>query len=141
MHFMYLFEILSTSQKYANNFKAYFDFNGMMQNLTKKTKINIDVKICDGILSKSIGLMFSSKQDKALIFEFDEEKIIPLHMLFVFYPIDVLFLDKEKTVVDKKENFMPFTFYNPKKKATYVAEIPQGSIKKLTAEVGDIIKF
>ena len=37
-------------------------------------------------------------------------------MLFVFYPIDVLFLDKNNIVVDKKDNFKPFTLYNSKKK-------------------------
>ena len=85
--------------------------------------------------------MFSKKSDVSLIFKFSHEKIVPLHMIFVFYPIDVLFLNKEKVVVELKENFRPFTFYTPRKKAMYVIEMPENSIKKLKAEVGDKIKF
>ena len=62
-------------------------------------------------------------------------------MLFVFYPIDVLFLDKNKFVADKKENFMPFTFYKSKKKAMYAIELPNGVIKKTKTNIGDKIKF
>ena len=72
--------------------------------------------------------MLSKKS--SLIFAFDEEKIVPLHMFFVFYPIDVLFLDKNKIVVEMKENFMPFTFYTPARKAKYIIEIPNKTIKK-----------
>jgi len=79
--------------------------------------------------------------EKSLIFIFDREKIVPLHMFFVFYPIDVLFLDKNKIVVEKKENFRPFTFYTPRKKAKYIIEIPNGIIKKTKTELGDKINF
>ena len=77
----------------------------------------------------------------ALIFRFDEEKIISLHMFFVFYPIDVLFLDKSRIVVDKKENFRPFAFYKSKKKAMYAVELPNGVIKKSKTCLGDKIGF
>ena len=62
-------------------------------------------------------------------------------MLFVFCPIDVLFLDKNKKVVEIKENFMPFTFYTPKNKAKYVIELPSDLIRKTRTEVGDKISF
>ena len=62
-------------------------------------------------------------------------------MIFVFYPIDVLFLDKNKIVVDKKENFRPFTFCNSRKKSQYAVELPNGIIKKTKTEMGDKIKF
>ena len=41
-----------------------------------------------------------------------------VHMLFVFFPLDLVFLDKNKRVVDKKEGFRPFSLnYTPKKPA------------------------
>lgn len=85
--------------------------------------------------------MFSKQQNKALIFKFKKEKIIFLHMIFVFYLIDVLFLNKSKIVVDKKENFKPFAFYKSKKKALYAIELPNGTIKRTKMEIGDKIKF
>ncbi|MBI2559264.1 DUF192 domain-containing protein [Candidatus Woesearchaeota archaeon] len=112
-----------------------------IKNLTKRTVIIKKYSFIDDIFSKFIGLMLSKKQNKGLVFRFDEEKIVSLHMFFVFYPIGVLFLDKNKTVVDKKENFMPFTFYKPKKKAMYAVELPNGIIKKTKTMIGDKIEF
>ena len=62
-------------------------------------------------------------------------------MLFVFYPIDVLFLGKNKVVVEIKESLMPFTVYTPKNKAKYIIELPQGTIKKTKTVLRDKIKF
>ena len=112
-----------------------------IKNLTKNMQIISDALIYDGILSKSIGLMFSKERKRALIFKFKKEKIISLHMIFVFYPIDVLFLNKNKIVVGKKENFRPFAFCKSKKKAMYAVELPNGVIRKSKTEIGDKIKF
>ena len=62
-------------------------------------------------------------------------------MFFVFYPIDVLFLDKNKIVVEIKENFKPFTFYNPKKKSKYILELQKNTIKKTETTLGNKIDF
>ncbi len=112
-----------------------------IKNVTKNKTISTNAEILDDIFLKFIGLMFSKQAYKALILKFNKEKIISLHMFFVFYCIDVLFLDKNKTVVDKKENFKPFTFYKSKKKAMYVIELLNGTIKKTKTEIGDKIEF
>ena len=62
-------------------------------------------------------------------------------MFFVFYPIDVLFLNKNKIIVEIKENFRPFAFYTPKNKAKYIIELSQKTIKKTKTQIGDKIKF
>ena len=109
---------------------------------TRKSAIIAKNSVCiDDNFSKFIGLMFSRRQDKALIFKFNKEKIISLHMIFVFYPIDVLFLNKNKIVVEMKENFKPFSFYNPKNKAKYIIELPERAIKKSNTKIKDKIEF
>lgn len=115
--------------------------NKMIKNLTKNKIIEHNVRICDDKFSKFIGLMFSKKENKALIFRFDKEKIICLHMIFVFYPIDVLFLDENNIVVDIKENFKPFAFYKSRKKSMYAIELLDGAIKKSRTDIGDKIEF
>ena len=65
------------------------------------------------------------------MFVFKKEKIIPLHMLFVFFPINVLFLNKNKKIVEIKNNFKPFTFYTPKNKAMYIVELTEKHNYKL----------
>jgi hypothetical protein len=110
-----------------------------IKNLSKKTILAKKYKICRNIFSKSLGLMFSKKD--TLIFIFKKEKINPLHMFFVFYPIDVLFLNKNKIVVEIKENFKPFTFYTPRKKSKFIIESPKGTIKKSKTKINDKINF
>ena len=113
----------------------------LVKNLTKNKTISNNAVLCKDDLSKIMGLMFTKKQKKVLIFRFKKEANIALHMFFVFYPIDILFLSKNKVVVDKKENFMPFSVYKSKKKALYAIELPSGSIRETKTEVGDKIGF
>lgn len=109
-------------------------------NKTRKTIVAEKIRFCKNNLTKTIGLMFHKKlKNKALVFIFKREKIIPIHMLFVFYPIDVLFLDGNKKIVEIKENLKPFTFYMPKNKAKYILELPCGTVKKTKTTMGDAI--
>ncbi len=95
--------------------------------------------LCSSVMKKARGLMFS--RQRSLVFPFDSERIVPLHMLFVFYPIDVLFLDKDKRVAEIKENFRPFTFYTPKQRAKYVIELPAGVVSETHTKTNDYIDF
>jgi hypothetical protein len=108
----------------------------------KREKLVINkVKLCKNVFCQSKGLMFSKKPDFGLVFVFKSEKRRSLHMFFVFYPIDVLFLGSDKKVVEIKESFMPFAVYYPRKKSKFVIELPSGAIKKSETQVGDTISF
>ena len=102
--------------------------------LEKKVK---EVKHCKSIISKMIGLMFSQKRDRALVFHFNKESNVELHMLFVFYPIDVFWLNKGKKVADIKKDFRPFTLTGPRK-AMYIIEAKAGL---LDLKEGDVVEF
>ena len=62
-------------------------------------------------------------------------------MFFVFFPIDVIFLNKNKEVVELKQNFRPFSIYFPKNKAKYIIELPNNTIKQTNTEINDLIDF
>src|SRR3989344_121753 len=89
----------------------------------KTNDINISKKehFCKSSLSQARGLMFRRRRN--LVMVFPKERRIKLHMFFVFYPIDVLILDKDKRIVEIKRNFRPFTFWNAQKKGKYVVEL------------------
>ncbi len=110
----------------------------MIRNTTINRVIARNERICKSALSKALGLMFCRKR-KSLVFVFRKEQKVLLHMLFVFFPIDVLFLDSSRKVVELKTDFKPFRFYNPSKKAMYVIEIPSGSAD--ITSIGDEIEF
>ncbi|MBW2982262.1 DUF192 domain-containing protein [Candidatus Woesearchaeota archaeon] len=97
----------------------------------------MEYQICKTHWSMFRGLMFSKK--KNLIFVLDQERIIGLHMIFVFFPIDVLFLDKNKRIIEIKKNLKPFSFYISKNKAKYVAEIAKN--KRKNYRLGEKIDF
>jgi len=111
-----------------------------LTNKTKKTILSKRYRICKSVASKARGLMFTDEatvRSNALLFEFNRPARQGLHMFFVFYPIDVIFLDEKKKVVDVKERFMPFTAYNSTEKSKYVIELPQNTIKRSKTTTGD----
>ena len=100
-------------------------------------------KVTD-LFSRSKGLRFSRrlKQGEAIILESPVEGVFEttIDMFFVFFPLDILWLDTDKRVVDKAENVKPFTpFLTPARPAKYVVELPRfmGRLVK----VGDSLSF
>lgn len=102
------------------------------------------VKYYTDIFSRSKGLRFAKplRTGQAIILAASEESTMEttIDMFFVFFPIDVLWLDKEKEVVDIKRNVKPFTpVVIPRKPAKYVLELKKGVTNNII--VGDKIEF
>ena len=99
----------------------------MLKNKTTGKNIVKEVIIYRSVWLKAKGLMFTKKiKDKCLIFDFYKPRKVGLHMLFVFYTIDVLYLNNKKEVIEIKRDFRPFTAYTPKNDASFVIELPEG---------------
>lgn len=107
----------------------------MIRNASNNSVVAQQYKICSSFLSQMLGLMFAKKE--VLLFVFGTEEQIALHNWFVFYPINLTFLDKSKRVVEIKRDFRPFTFYTSKKRAAYLIETPY----EIKCAVGDKIRF
>ena len=86
---------------------------------------------CNSLWSKARGLMFSKKKD--LLFIFKSEQYISLHMLFVFFPIWAIYLDKDKTVT-KIKKLNPFVS-SVRGKAKYILELTEKSNLKIGDQV------
>jgi len=70
--------------------------------------------------------------------------IIPcrgVHTHGMAFPIDVLFLDREKTVVGVEENLSPGRFAPVRWKAKTVLELPAGTIRRTRTQLGDRIEI
>ncbi len=102
----------------------------MLKNNSTKKVISKEITICKTPWQKLCGLMFS--KPKCLVFEFSKIKKRDFHMFFVFFPIDIAFLDEEKRIVEIKRNFLPFTTYTSKRVAKYVIETPQGMLSEVS---------
>ena len=102
----------------------------VLVNRTRNTVLAEKVVVARTLFSKMRGLMFRRRKsvDYALVLELGRvgRRSASIHMMFVFFPIDALFLDKRKRVVDKT-TLRPFQLnYTPKVPAAYVVELPAG---------------
>lgn len=103
----------------------------MLFNKSTGKKVMDRVVIAEQHWQKMKGLMFEdpARFDYGLVFVLRRESIAKaaIHMLFVFFPIDVVYLDKERKVVDIARNLQPFTLgYSPKKPSKFFVELPAG---------------
>lgn len=115
-----------------------------MRILHKTIILADDVKQYTNIFSRFKGLRFSKplKEKQAIILVAEKESITEtmIDMIFVFFPIDVLWLDKDKRVVDLRRDIKPFTpLIIPSKPAKYVIELKEGMANNIN--VGDELKF
>lgn len=88
----------------------------------------------NSVFKKFLGLMFLNPKNKLLIITLKKESRInaSIHTLFVFYPIDVVWLNKNKIVVDIKKNIKPFSFnIKPKKSSKYILEYENDATKDI----------
>ena len=64
-----------------------------------------------------------------------------IHMFFMRFPIDVVFLDHNKKIVFLLEEFSPWKIKFPVSKARDTIELPQKTIQKYGLEIGDLLVF
>lgn len=107
----------------------------MITNETKKQLIIGKVKCAKSLFSKAAGLMFRFKIDYGLVFIFNIEKKLNLHMWFVFFPIDILFLDSRLRIT-KIIHAKPWQI-DLVGHGKYVIELPF----RTNAKIGDKISF
>ncbi len=112
-----------------------------IKNATTGKVIAVSSRVADSAIERSLGLMFSKPQQAALVLKFQEEVKISLHMMFVFYPIDVIFANSRKEIVDIKEGFRPFDTYASRRNAKYAIELPAGTVRETKTKVGHKIEF
>lgn len=64
-----------------------------------------------------------------------------VHTLGMRFPIDVLYLDKDKVVVHVEENLKPWRFAAVRRKAASVLELPPKTLSSTGTAVGDRIEI
>ncbi|MDP4012009.1 MAG: DUF192 domain-containing protein [Candidatus Nanoarchaeia archaeon] len=111
----------------------------MIINKTRDIRIADSYIKCDSFFSKLIGMMFKSKAEPLIFFNKHENKL-NLHSFFC-PEMDLIFLNWNYKIIEIKENWKPWGFYQSKNKVKYLLELPAGTISKSKTEVGDIIEF
>ena len=64
-----------------------------------------------------------------------------IHMFFMRFPIDVIFVDRNKRIIGLVQNIPPFALSPLFWKAESAIELPPGSIAKTATSIADQIAF
>ncbi len=100
-----------------------------------KNLISANSKLCKTFISKLIGFMFnfSKEYDSIILYS----KNTSIHMLFVFSPLQIVWLNSKLQVVDIK-NAYPFNIrVSSNKESKYILELRNFS----NLELGDKLKI
>lgn len=126
--------------------------NNLKQNINQgKETLSLNNKTfkfyrADDSYSRTLGLsIFDSFSDnESMLFVFDDIGYHTIWMKNMKFPIDIVWLDVDKKIIDIKENAHPYDYpetYAPKEKSLYVIEFNAGVINKFSIEIGDSVAF
>ncbi len=96
-------------------------------------KINnttIQAKLCNNLFSRAFGLLFTYKKSALLVASKESRLATSIHTFFMLNSIDVIWLDKDKNIIDIK-TMKPFQHHTPKHKAKYVLEVPSNTFEDI----------
>jgi uncharacterized membrane protein (UPF0127 family) len=114
-----------------------------IKNLTTGEVLSERLVRCDTFLKRGRGLMFrrSLAEDEILLFVERRENVAQttIHMFFVFTAIAVIWLDREKRVVDKALARPWRPYYAPGSPAQYYVEGPVSLLDRVST--GDQLDF
>ena len=111
-------------------------------NRTKGTVLG-ECEIADTFFSRLRGTMFKKKLERGLILKLPNTRSrsgSAIHMFFVMFPLDIIFADSDKKVVDVV-SIDPWKTHTPKKPSMYVIEMEKGTIEASGTEIGDELDF
>lgn len=96
-----------------------------------------DAELADSIFPRMKGLLGRKelKGGQALILK----PCNSIHMFFMRFPIDVLFLDRQNSITALLENIKPFQISRIYPKAVTAIELPSGTIKSNSISLGESV--
>lgn len=100
-----------------------------------------EVEIADTFWRRFRGLMLrrSFPRGSALLFKLVRPGRYGVHMFFVRFPIDLLYLNENFVVVDICRALKPWRIHRPKAKASYIVELPAGTVSRARVKLGQKI--
>ncbi|MFN8091468.1 MAG: DUF192 domain-containing protein [Vicinamibacteria bacterium] len=108
--------------------------------------LQVEVMVSDE--DRAMGLMFrpSLAEDRGMLFLFETPDFHAIWMKNCKFPIDIVWLDEERKVVDVKEaappcKADPCPVYQPMRRASWVVEISSGQAKREKLVRGAAVKF
>ncbi|HMA78603.1 MAG TPA: DUF192 domain-containing protein [Candidatus Paceibacterota bacterium] len=128
---------------YANYYEEIYDFLGVrIQYTMSVSEAFISVTISDEPHEWRQGLSGTRNLDDqtGMLFVFDSEDRYGMWMKDMNYPLDILWIDNDFTVVHVEENVSPESYpkvFSSPVPARFVLEVPAYTIESFKLQVGD----
>ena len=113
-----------------------------------KQNIKIEAQLAQTVLQQTKGLMNVKNlpENQGMLFVFLDESRKSFWMKNTYIPLDLIFISRDKKIVEIKENFEPCQqkncpSYTSQKKAKYVLEVNGGFCQKHQIKEGDEVRF
>jgi uncharacterized membrane protein (UPF0127 family) len=106
-----------------------------IDNLTKSTEVAAAARLADNPWSRMVGLLGRKRlpDGEALILR----PCSSIHTLFMRFPIDIVYVDKEARVLKVVPSLKPFRFSGTLRSGHCTIELPVGTIARSNTDPGD----
>ncbi len=113
--------------------------------ISDSTKIKLDIEIADTDFDIQTGLMYRESMEKhqAMLFVFNDESERYFYMKNTKIPLDIIYLDANKTIVSFQKNTKPMdeSSLPSNAPAKYVLEVNAGLVDIWSLAIGDSINY
>ncbi len=117
----------------------------MIRNKTRKTILCRETETAGSFFKRARGLMFrkaeSFPKGRGMLFIFSRPGRPGFWTPFMRFPLDIIFLDPSKKVVDIRENLKPWRACSPRASAKYALELRAGRARETRTRIGDLLEF
>jgi uncharacterized protein len=108
----------------------------------------LDIEVADEESEKKQGLMYRKSLDynKGMIFIYEQENILNFWMKNTLIPLDIIFLDSNKSIISITKNMNPCKedpckIYSSKMPARYAIETNSGYVENNNIQTNQKVKF
>jgi uncharacterized membrane protein (UPF0127 family) len=109
------------------------------------TKATFEVEIADTPAKRALGLKYRRdlRLDQGMLFIFPEERVLVFWMKDTPLPLDMIFIDRNRTIVGIVRETQPFSTQGRSvpTPSSYVLEVRGGQSSALKLAVGDTVSF
>ncbi len=137
--------ILITSIVFLSSFTYSSNYSTLIKIKSNNEEIYFNVEIANTENQRIKGLMNRDdiKNNEGMLFIFPSEHKVNMWMKDTYIPLDIIFISKNKYIVDIIKNTKPEskTILQSKFIAKYVLEIKAGLVELLNINIGDMVSF
>lgn len=122
------------------------DVNTTTLQLAGGKTIKVEVVTSDEQLGKGLSGRPPLPPDTGVLFAYRTEVRATAHLLYYRMPVDIVWMDKNKTIVNLRENALPCpklpcAGYDSIWMFQYALELPAGTVKRLNIRGGHVLSF